>query len=381
VNLDARLFGTVLAAGLAFASLGCAKPEPRMAVDATRAYIDARVKLFQAADANDPVVRSQGMEALVETIGYQAGGVFKQALSDKYPSVRFAAAMAIGDVKYKPALATLVKMAKEAESDKRVFIAVIYALCRLGNTDYASQLGTLLFDTEREVRADAALVMGKLGEPSAIGPLKTLYGQEQDPAVQLALVEALASLGDNKSADVLEAYAKMSFLDLQLVAIPAIARSGSPRAVAALRRLLPERQPPRVRVAAAGALAKLGIVDERTYELCCRAAEDARGVLQKTFGKNRKIPAVKVYSLQRLAALSLGQTNREPAVDVLYPLLNSPDGSVRVAAAMSILKLLAAYKGPSQLTEQPAQQAQQPPEPDIPPARKRPKLHSAGGRD
>ena len=157
---------------------GCTKSKTPL-VDRQKAYVDAQTKLKQAADDPDPVTRANAMEAISKTNGAKAGAVYKQALGDKYPAVRFAAAMAIGDVKYRGAIDTLRGMAKaegldtRAEPDKRVFSAVVYALERLGDSSHTSELGGLLFDDEKEVRANAAMIMGRLGEKSASVPLET----------------------------------------------------------------------------------------------------------------------------------------------------------------------------------------------------------------
>ncbi len=365
---------------------GCIPSSKQGGVDHTLALIDARTELRQAADGKDPVTRTHAIEALAQIEGVQAGGIFKQALGDEMPTVRFAAAMAIGDVKYKPALETLLAMAKDkkAEPDRRVFCAVIYALHQLGNYDYAGELGTLLFDKEWEVRANAAMAMGKMGESSAIAPLKTLQGDEKNPTVELQLVESLALLGDEKSAGLLEAYTKRPFLDDRLVAIAAMVKVRSARGPHVMRRLLrrtrPTRERPRVRVAAAGAMSEFGYFDQEGYDLCIKAAGDPTAVMRRYYGTYDKINPVEIHSLQRLAAMSLGSMRRSEAVTVLHPLLKSSDGSVRIAAAMSILKILRVSTAPT--AEEPAQkQDQSSQDPKKAPSPIRPKLHTSGGKN
>jgi len=352
-----------------------------MQTDATKACIDARATLLQAVDSKDATTRANALEAMAQVFGQRGGQVFMQALGDPSPIVRFASAMAIGDVRYRPAQAQLVKMVedKQVEPDKRVLVAAIYALYMLGEAQHVSALGELLFDREGEVRADVAMVMGKMGERSAIDPLKMLLPDEQDPAVQLQLVEALARLGDERSMTLLEAYTKTQFVDEQLVAIPAMVNTNSPRAGKVLRTLMRnKRQPPRVRVAAAGGLAKLGQVTSDGYEMCMAAAEEPRDVLRTAFGAGREITPVEAFSLQRLAALSLGSMEEPLAVDVLHPLLGSTDGGVRIASAMGIMRILSMYcspndelvsTGPSELPAQPAGDSRQP------------RLHTVGGKD
>lgn len=370
---------------------GCA-PEPEaLTVDPAKAYIDARTVLLQAADDQEATTRSHAVEALAASLGADAGAVFAQCLADDNPMVRFAAALAIGDVKYKPALETLEKMARHkkdeparAEPDKRVFCAVIYALYRLGNDDHAGELGKLLFDKEREVRMDAALVMGKMGEPSAIGPLNTLVSNEQDDGVKIQATESLALLGDSRSTEVIEAYTKGYFLDLRLVAIPAMAKVGGRRAPRALKDLVHPRQPVRVRVAAAGGLAQLGQVDPTGYQLALRSLREPKVVLSEASKKSSRVADTDAGSLRCLAALSLGWMKQEQAVNDLHPLLRHKDGPVRVSAALSILRLLRRYRPAAGAAKRPASQPATQPAAKAPkpkPRQKMPKLHSAGAKD
>lgn len=343
-GLPCELAGLLVAAVAIVA--GCA-PEPP--VDLAKIYADARGTLDRGLADEDPFTRSHTIEALADTVGLHAGQSYERALADPSPLVRFAAAMAIGDTGYGPAKTHLLKMAqdKELEPDRRVVPAVIYALYRLQDTTYAGDLFGLLFDTEREVRANAALAMGKMQEASGIGPLKTRLSDEQDPLVRLQIIESLAMLGDGVSALSLEAYTKKTpFMDERLVAIPAMARVRSTTAAHVLTELLESRQPPRVRVAAAGALGMLGQSNPTGYDLCRAAANDPRKVLDQSHGGRRPGSELEVASLQRLAAISLGWMGNRAAVVDLHRLLDSPDGAIRAAAAMSILRLLPGYLRP-----------------------------------
>ncbi|MGA2265085.1 MAG: HEAT repeat domain-containing protein [Phycisphaerae bacterium] len=359
---------------------GC-EPQKISTADLGKAYADARATLNRCLVDPDPFTRSRAIEALADTIGLHAGPEYEKALSDPAPPVRFAAALAVGDTRYAPAKNYLLRMAedKTLEPDRRVMPAVIYALYRLGDATYASDLFTLLFDPEKEVRANAALAMGKMQEPSAVGPLKTRLGDEQDPLVRLQIIESLAMLGDAASSLSLEAYTKKTpFIDERLVAIPAMARVHSSNALQVLNELLAAtRQPPRVRVSAAGALGMLGQSSPVGLALCREAAADPQKVLDKSYGGRRTGSELEAGSLQRLAALALGWLGNDYTVADLYPLLHNSDGSVRVAAAMSILRLLPAYQqplppsalGPSQpAAPSPEQPAGQPAAPSTVPA-------------
>ncbi len=334
-----------LVAASAMAPVGCASP---MGMDPAKAYMDARMVLRRALDDQDGFTRANAIEALADTLGSQSGPTFTQALADPSPAVRFAAAMAVGDAKYVPAKDRLAKMAKDKnlEPDRRVMPGVVYALFRLGDDSGAGDLYALLFDKEKEVRANAAMVMGKIQEPSAIGPLQTRLAEEQESMVRLQIIEALAVLGEQSSALTLEAYTKKTpFLDERLVAIPAMAKVRSSTAPQVLLELLDSRQAPRVRVSAAGALAMMGQYNNEGYKYCLAAVKDPEGTIRAGAGRLAET-RMECSSLQQLAAISLGWMNNQEAVAALYPLLSKSDSGVRIAAAMSILRLLSAYQEP-----------------------------------
>jgi len=357
---------------------------PEAALDYGQAYLDARATLMQASEDPDPVTRSNAVEALSQSLGEEAGPVCKQALGDRYPSVRFAAAMAVGDLRYVPAKPTLLAMAQTgdqselAEPDKRVFCAVIYALHRLGDTTYTSELGDLLQDSEREVRANAAMVIGKMNEPSAIVPLKMQLADEQDPTVQLQLVEALALLGDQRNVDRLEAYTKTQIMEDQLVAISAMEHVRSPRTMPVLEGMAAQRYPPRIRVTALGSLAKLGQVDDAGFGFAMDCVREPEKVMHGAYEGRKQVSELEVRSLQRLAAITLGLMKKREAASILHPLLNSPDGGVRAASAMSLMKLLGAYRPVETPADEPAveQDKREAPEPVT-----NVELHTSGGKD
>lgn len=374
-----------VAAVFALALVGCDLEPKKIEIDPAKSYTDAKIVLLQAAEDADPLTRCHAMEALADTLGPEAGTIYLQALGDDSPAVRFAAALAIADSRYKPALGTLVQRAadKKLEPDKRVFCALICALHAVGNDKFAGELGALLFDRESEVRRDAAMAMGRMGDPSAIGPLQMVLANEQDDATKLQITESLSMLGDSGSAEMLEAYTKGYFLDLRLAAIPIVGKSNGPRTAQVLRSLLDFRQPARVRIAAAGQLARLGTTDPESYQLCVAALTDADKVLKESAARSRRAADNNAASLKCLAALALGMMGNKDAVVLLHPLLKSSDSTLRVAAGLGILRLLKAYRPPraAEAASKPASQPASTQASRPAPALKLPQLNTAGGKD
>lgn len=395
---------------------GCQPQARPVQIDATEAYLDARTTLRQAAeDANAPT-RAAALEALAVTQGRQAGPLYVQALRDGGPAVRFAAALAVGKVGYRPAIPILRQLAEverqaQPGADKRVYPAIIYALHRMGVTEYTSDLARLLYHREPEVRANAALVLGELSEPSAVDLLDPAESAETDLRARINMVEALAKLGDQRRARLLEAYTKGYEVEVRLIAIPALGRSGTNYAISILEELVfSGREPPRVRVAAARELAELDVTagDGVPYgfDYVLAAAEQpeqvARSWTHRFSRQNSQeapspnISNLEVLSLQQLAAMALGKMHQRRAVPALEDLLASPHGRVRVAAAMAILEILS-ESPPAEKTATPpsagteARDAEpleavderpvQPRARPEPNPTGRPKLHTSGGKD
>ena len=317
-----------------------------MGADSNRVRIDARHTLRLAAEDEEPFTRSAAMEALAATLGVEAGGLFMEALADPEPNVRFAAAVAIGDLKYAPAEGKLLKLAgfktPGAERDPRVYCGIIYALHRLGNTVGMTDLPKLLFHREKEVRSNAAMVMGKMDYHfSAIRLLRRRQEDERELVVKLQVMESLAALGDDVSIANLESYAQWPSLLEKVIALQAMGRFRSRNSVQVLSATLSSDPAPRARVAAAGSLAMLGeSYGADGYNLCIAAAKDPKRVMRNAFGLSHMPLQVDIDSLQEMAVVSLGRMGRTSAVDILQPRLNSQNGRIRVAAAMSILRLV-----------------------------------------
>ncbi|MCD6364524.1 MAG: HEAT repeat domain-containing protein, partial [Planctomycetes bacterium] len=121
---------------------------------------------------------------------------------------------------------------------------------------------------------------------------------------------------------------------------------GGRRTAAVLQEVLVNpRETVQARVAAAGSLAQMGKPPRYAYDLCLTSAHMPVEVITKAArGRSGgyRPSEMEEISLRRLAAISLGWMGRPDAVNVLYPLLKNYDGGVRVAAAMSIVRLQAA---------------------------------------
>jgi HEAT repeat protein len=355
--------------------------EPEMYVDPRQARVDARTVLLQSIHSSDPMVRTHAIEAIAHTMGAGEGQALLQGLNDPAVSVRFASAMGIGDVIYRPAEPRLLEIIRNPDSDQRVVVAAIYALHRMGDDSYTGQLAMLLRSELDEGRATTAMVMGKMAEPSAMGPLQTKLADERKPAVRLAITEALARLGDAPSRQMLESYAKQYFLDLRLAVIPVIGELRVNGARRILTQLLNNsKSAPRIRVSAAGALGLLGQCDKHGFQIVQSALENPDKMLRDFYGPKHAVTDVERSSLQQIAALALGRMkeNSEQALMVLQPFLQEHDPAVRVAAAQATLQLLPSQPFPNDGTDAAATPASSTPSSM---GKKPPRIQSSDGMD
>ncbi|MHC4984696.1 MAG: HEAT repeat domain-containing protein, partial [Planctomycetota bacterium] len=267
--------GGIVAMLVATASMsGCwqGTGDPVMSVDPTRAMIRSRAELMASLTNEDPVTRANALEAVSSTLGSEAGAHFIEALDDPEPMVRFAAAMVIGDNQYAPAKERLLQLMANPQTDPVMQCALIYALHQLGVTRFNERLGTYLHDPDKTLRGNVVLVMGKIGHRSAIDRIKGVWADEKDLGVEVGIVESLATLGDAVAAQQLEGFCRMQrMVSVQLPAIRAVARLAPPDVNQILLDRLQKDPSPRVKVAAAGGLARVGVDDDDGYILCINA--------------------------------------------------------------------------------------------------------------
>jgi HEAT repeat protein len=352
---------------------------------AKRARIDAEFVIQKGTqNSRDPIVQAQAIEALVAVRGAAAGDVYVQALEDPDPRVRFAGAIAIATTRYYPAKTRLQRMAEYkkdyAERDKRVYAGVIGALHRLGDKSHSADFRALLFDNEAEVRAGAAMALGKAGDPVAGKLLADRLLDEQMPMVRLQILESMAELGDRGAAMKLEAYALRPALDEKLAALPACQRVNSPNCLELAKHVLAKAHSPRVRVAALDVMAREGEVFAEGYNYVLLSAQDPKMVMTDAYKDKGQASAQDLRSLRQLAAITMGSMGKQESLGVLQALLKDPDGTTRLAAAMSILRLLGDKPTMGETAEpQPTQRPVTvvPPQPE----QTLPTLRRAGGRD
>jgi HEAT repeat protein len=285
------------------------------------------------AHSGDAQARANCMEAMQVTADPRAQEIIEQGLHDAEWVVRFAAAMAAGEQRLaavRPVLNTMVAN----DPNLSVRVGCIYALSRLGDDSHVTELGRMMAAPDPAVRANASLVLSKLG-PASITLLQR-YRDDPDVRVRFAITAALARLGDESAMRVIVSECVNKFAEDQFNAMEVcgdlpqymgnspllLGLSDSPTTVPAdapdVAYLTTTRQ-----LIAARSLAKMKYNNERAAQLAI---------------ENLKNPDPR---LRALAALALGDMLTGWEAPALDDLLRDPDESVRRAGAAAVVNIYA----------------------------------------
>jgi HEAT repeat protein len=320
-------------AGVALLFAGCQAPRPA-SPDAmtTPAFIRAVGFLQEQSRSPEPAVRANCIEALQTANDPRALQVIDQRLNDPAWVVRFAAAMAAGRRKALTVLPTLETLAT-ADNNGSVRAASIYALNRMGRSKNMPALAQLLADPEPSTRANTAMVLGMLGEPSAIGLLDSRR-DDPDIRVKFEITAAMARLGDEPSQQVIVGWALNRFAEDQWNAM--MVCGDLPRSVASSPLLLGLEPAPAKLPADVG--------EEQVHMLTARRQlVAARSLAKLGNGAGARVAIDNLQNpepgLRALALLALGDMLTPAQLPGIVGFLNDPDDGVKRAAAAAIIEV------------------------------------------
>ena len=287
----------------------------------------------------DPQVRANVLEALVIAPA-RLEPIAAAGLRDSNEGVRAVAAMAVG----KARLTQLASAVEPLLSDPspRVQTSAIYAMHRFGHAVDPTPLASFaLGDPRPSVRSHAVWALGELGDPSALPLLREAAARPMPRAgdaevrlMRLQVAEAMLKLGDDDQLHPLHAalfVSRPEQLEMAALAAQILGEVGNRSSIPDLRNLAVYRDeqgnqmPAEVRLAAAGALAKLGQTDGAFI------AEEYAA---------HPSPLVRAQ-----AAVVFGETTGPTNVARLETLLRDPDERVRVAAGAGILRYADRFVG------------------------------------
>ena len=283
-----------------------------------------------------PVVRCQAVEALESTAPAEALSWIRTALRDESAGVRFAACLALGELKDAASKDRFAEFLRDPQPSLQV--AAIFALHRLGHASHTHRLPEYLLDhKDPDVRRNTAMVLGRLGEPGAIKLLARVM-DDPDEGLRLQAMEAMALLGSKEARQELTFLAQSGLGAREVFALNALGQLGDREFSDTFRYKLKGAAHRETRVAAARALGRLGIADG--YRI---ALENL------TFNQPDRNPAIvkddppegQIVRVRTMAALALGAIGDPAALPGLADTLRNPyDPRVELAAAMAVLQIL-----------------------------------------
>jgi HEAT repeat protein len=295
------------------------------AVDINDLTMQAYKIILDSLGDKDPAIRTNAIEVVAQTGQIKLIPKVQRLFADEFAPVRFAAAMAIGDLEYSFGAGTVKELFKDEDSN--VKLAACYAMVKLGSAKYLEVLRRAIGSSDQTVRANVAFLLGKCGDKDA---LKLLYWamQDKDSAdkVIYQAAESIAMLGDDRIYPKLWTMLLSVYADVRVCGVRSMGALGTREARNALLSMLDDKVP-EVRLAAAEQLGRLRdttgepeVLDVFTSKLT--AGLDERG--------RERVNVMTAMAIGRLATPSLTKH--------LPKLIGDESKAVRIAAARAVLE-------------------------------------------
>lgn len=292
--------------------------------DANGLVLQAYQVLIQSLADPNPAVRVNAIEAVTQTKRVKLMPRVRRLLNDEFAPVRFAAAVAVGDMEYSFAQKAVAGLF--ADPDSNVKLAACYALIKLGSEKYREVLRRAIGSSDQTVRANAAFLLGKSDDTEAA---KLLYwamqNKHSEDKVIFQAAESLAMLQDDRIYPRLWTMLISVYADVRVTGVRAMGTLKTQEAKSALISMLDDGVL-EIRIAAAEQLGRKGdrtgepeVLDVFTKDLAAGMDEQGRG------------------RVHVLAALAIGRIGTRPLTRYLPRLIKDPSKAVRIAAAQAVL--------------------------------------------
>lgn len=311
--------------------------------------------VLASSRSDDSFLRSNSMESAGK-LGVRMIPLLQAGLEDRSAVVRFAALVMVGREQVRelgPAAARALDEATRREAElvrsiresgarwtelqrqerlrelsaiRSVRAAGLFAVYQTGGDVSLTPLGSYLASADPALRGNVAMLLGFLGDRSAVGLLEEaalrplrMAGDHAGSLARVQVAEAVAKLGGEQGVDTLRAAMFSQSHETRVLAIEAIGNVGDRSMEGAMSEIVRERrQNLELRLAAGRALAIWGRSD--AFELAIESAG------------NRE-PMFRLWS-----ARILGLIDRDEGVATLVRLLEDSDPRVRLTAARAILE-------------------------------------------
>jgi HEAT repeat protein len=305
--------------------------------------------LIEALKDKDERLRSHAAHVLGRIGDSRAVEPLIEMLNDENMMVRAGAADALGRLKdgraAKPLVAALKAVADGEEQD----IAkdcIVAALVSIGKPAVGPLIQTLC-DKNATVRADAAYVLGKIGDKSAIVSLVELF-KDDSAVVRLHVALALSRMPDKKALRALIAALRDENPGVRKLSALALGKIKERRATDALMKALKDENC-EVRELAVKALGK--IRDEKAILPLIEALRDedsdvgyCAGAALGNIGKPAVEPLIRELTdvdedVRRFAAIGLGLTGEKRVVKYLVEALGDEHLLVQIGASKALHRI------------------------------------------
>lgn len=286
--------------------------------------------LQKALDSTNPLLRMSAIAGL-KFVPELAPDALRRGVGDENRAVRYVSTMLVGELKLKELQPLIVPLLHD-ESES-VQASAIYAMKRCGGQPQMTPLARMLLSDNTEVKGNAAMVLGDLGDPSATSLLKyalgrglLMSGTAQRKIVELQISEALVNLGDTQQLEVIRAALFSRPEEGEIVAFACqicgeIKDEGSlPNLMDFATRSGRLQQSAEIRMAAALAVARINPMQAML------------SVPEGYVNSSR-------FELRSQAAYTIGGCKQKAGLPMLARMLQDPNPLVQVSAAAAILEI------------------------------------------
>jgi len=188
--------------------------------------------LMQASSSEDPLLRANAIEGL-QSVDDRLDEVVRFGLVDDNEGVRFVATLAVG-MQDLCSLSHLIRPLLE-DSSPSVRAAAMFSLDRCGQEVDLTPLAAMVLGSDPTAKANAAFVLGEIGNPSAIPVIRNGVGrsmrqveQARVQTIDLVMAVAMVKLGDESEQEVIRAalFSPSERAELTAMACQMIGRTG-----------------------------------------------------------------------------------------------------------------------------------------------------------
>ncbi|MEO0474991.1 MAG: HEAT repeat domain-containing protein [Planctomycetota bacterium] len=315
-----------------------------------------------AGRSDNPRERLAALEA-VQHAPELAFDMARDGLSDENPAVRFGALVTVGKLKLRALSDAAMDLMKDDNESVRA--AALFAASRCGKDVNLSPLAGMLATGSSSARANAAMLIGQLGDPQAIEMLRdmadrpmTRVSAAERTWVRLQYAEAMIRLDpeDDETLGSIRASVYSNLDDVRVLAIQILGEVGDRSVQGGLAHIIKRDNPIQIKIAAAQSLVQMGdrqaanvLISSSKYNES-QLRSDLRAYLSKgdisgpeaivirDILADDKARASAAAEVRAQAARGLTYVGSTASAQRLAALLEDPATIVRVAAASAILR-------------------------------------------